>query len=151
METRGMEDMWRTLTLASFHTAREAAKRMAPRGTGSIMFTGGRASRRGDAGFGAYAVAQFGIRGLAETLSRELAPKGIHVAHLVIEGTIAKEAARTARSQQFQAGGMVDPDSLAEIYWQTHIQPRTCWTFEVDVRPWSEPLFAEWRRPGLRP
>ena len=87
---------------------------------------------------------------LAETLSRELAPKGIHVAHLIVEGTIAKEAARTARPEQFQAGGMVDPDSLADIYWQTHAQPRTCWTFEVDVRPWSEPLFAEWRRPGQR-
>jgi len=150
LDSSAFETMWRTLTLAAMHTGREAAKRMAPRGSGSIMFTGGRASRRGDAGFAAYAVAQFGIRGLAETLSRELAPKGIHVAHLIVEGTIAKEAARTARPEQFQSGGMVDPDSLAEIYWQTHAQPRSCWTFEVDVRPWSEPLFGEWRRPGQR-
>ena len=147
MESGALETMWRTLTLGAFHTAREAAKRMGPRGAGSIMFTGGRQSRRGDPGFGAFAIAQFGIRALAETLSRELAPNGIHVAHLIVEGTIAKDYARTARPEQFAQGAMVDPESLAEIYWQTHAQPRTCWTFEVDVRPWTEPLFAQWQRP----
>jgi NAD(P)-dependent dehydrogenase (short-subunit alcohol dehydrogenase family) len=117
---------------------------MAPRGRGTILFTGATASVRGGSGFAAFAAAKFGLRAVAQSMARELAPKNIHVAHLIIDGAIDTEAIH--RRLSAAAGAMPDlaPDSLihtssvAEAYWALHNQSRDGWTHELDLRPYSE-------------
>lgn len=138
MESGAFEDMWRSVCLGGMHTGREAARRMVGRGQGSIFFTGGRGSRVGLDKFAAFAVAKFGLRALAQSMARELGPQGIHVAHFTVEATIDKEPFRSNNLELANDEGMVDTDALAEAYYQTHIQPRSCWTFENDLRPWRE-------------
>jgi NAD(P)-dependent dehydrogenase (short-subunit alcohol dehydrogenase family) len=133
-----MESQWRTICLGGFLTGREAARHMLPRGKGSIVYLGGRGGRRGIAKFTAFGSAKAGVRSVAECLARELAPKGIHVAHVAVEGTIGGEAARQRDPEAAAKDGFVDTAALAEVVFQTHAQPRSCWTFEVDLRPWSE-------------
>jgi len=133
-----MESQWRTICLGGFLTGREAARHMLPRGKGSIVYIGGRGGRRGIAKFTAFGSAKAGVRSVAECLARELAPKGIHVAHMAVEATIGGEAARQRDPEAAATDGFVDTAALAEVVFQTHAQPRSCWTFEVDLRPWSE-------------
>lgn len=132
-----MESQWRTITLGGFLTGREAARQMLPRGAGSIIFIGGRGGRRGLAKFTAFGSAKAGVRSIAECLARELAPSGIHVAHIAVEATIR---GANATPEMIAKDSIVDPAALAEVVYLTHSQPKNCWTFEVDLRSWSEPF-----------
>ncbi len=131
---------------AGFLTGREAARRMAPRGRGSIFFTGATASLRGGSGYAAFAAAKAGLRAVAQSMARELGPAGIHVAHLVIDAGVDTAWVRDrigaspepdARAR-LEPGRLVQPDSIAEAYWQLHWQPPDAWTFELDLRPSRE-------------
>ena len=122
------EEVWRAGCYAGFLVGREAARRMAPRGKGTILFTGATASLRGGAQFAAFAAAKHGLRALAQSMARELGPKGVHVAHVVIDGRI------DARDDD---SGLA-PDAIAETYYRLHTQSRSAWSFEVDLRPWVE-------------
>ncbi len=115
---------------------------MLARGRGTILFTGATASLRGAAGFAALSGGKQALRALAQSMARELGPRGIHVAHVVIDGPIDTAATRELFSEWFAerpADGVMQPAELAEIYWQLHRQPRSAWTFETDVRPYVEP------------
>ena len=135
--------VWEMGAFAGFLMGREAARAMLPRGRGSIFFTGATASLRGRAGFSAFAGAQHALRALAQSMARELGPRGIHVAHLVIDGAIDTAFIRDNFPERYklkEAGGILDPDAIAEAYWQLHLQPRNAWTHEQDLRPWMEPF-----------
>jgi NAD(P)-dependent dehydrogenase (short-subunit alcohol dehydrogenase family) len=134
--------VWEMAALAGFLVGREAARVMLPRGRGTIVFTGATASVRGSAGFCAFAGAKHALRALAQSMGRELGPKNIHVAHVIIDGAIDTRfiaenfPERHALKSQ---DGILDPDAIAESYWQLHRQPRSAWTHELDLRPWMEP------------
>jgi len=118
-----------------FLVAQEAAKRMLPLGRGTILLTGASASVKGYAQSAPFAMGKFALRGLAQSMARELAPKGIHVAHFVIDGGIRQPGeARAERGPD----GFLDPDAIAQTYLQIHDQPRSAWTWEVELRPWTE-------------
>jgi NAD(P)-dependent dehydrogenase (short-subunit alcohol dehydrogenase family) len=118
-----------------FLIAQEAAKRMLPKGHGSILFTGASASVKGYPQSAPFAMGKFALRGLAQSMARELAPQGIHVAHFVIDGGIASPA-RAAPGDK--PDSMLDPDAIAESYLHVLMQPRSAWTWEVELRPWVE-------------
>jgi len=139
------EKVWRLGCYAGFLFGREAARRMVARGKGTILFTGATASVRGAAQFAAFAAAKGGLRQVAQSMARELGPKGIHVAHVVIDGMIDNRRTRERMAERgatnatdLAADGMLATDAIAELYWQIHAQPRSAWTFEADVRPWAE-------------
>ncbi len=134
--------VWEMGCFAGFLVGREAAKTMLPRAHGSIFFTGATASLRGSSGFAAFAGAKHGLRALAQSMARELGPKGIHVAQIIVDGAIDTEFIREnfpARYALKERDGIVDPEAIAESYWQLHLQPRNAWTHELDLRPWIEP------------
>lgn len=139
--SRVFRKVWEMATFAGFLTGREAAKHMLPRGSGTLIFTGATASLRGSSGFSAFASAKFGLRALAQSMARELGPKNIHVAHVVIDGAIDTNFIREilpdvdARREQDR---ILNPDHVAANYVMLHNQPRTAWTHELDLRPWSE-------------
>jgi NAD(P)-dependent dehydrogenase (short-subunit alcohol dehydrogenase family) len=116
-----------------FLVAQEAAKRMVPRAKGSIFFTGASASVKGYAQSAPFAMAKFALRGLAQSLARELQPKGIHVAHFVIDGGIAGTSGRISEDDKF-----LNPDAIAQTYLAVHRQQRSAWSTEMEVRPWAE-------------
>ena len=124
------EQAWRTGCLAGFLVGRAAAASMLGRGSGTIIFSGATGSIRGGAGFAAFASPKFALRALAQSMARELGPKGIHVAHVVLDGMIAQEG--SASQNQLQ------PAAIADTYYQLHRQDRTAWTHELDLRPSSE-------------
>jgi NAD(P)-dependent dehydrogenase (short-subunit alcohol dehydrogenase family) len=133
--------VWEMAALAGFLVGREAARVMRPRGRGTILFTGATASLRGSAGFSAFAGAKFALRALAQSMARELGPQGIHVAHTVIDGAIDTEFIASNFPERYALkaqGGILDPEAIAEAYWQLHQQPRSAWTHELDLRPWLE-------------
>jgi NAD(P)-dependent dehydrogenase (short-subunit alcohol dehydrogenase family) len=133
--------VWEMGALAGFLMGREVAKVMLPRGRGTIIFTGATASVRGSAGFSAFAGAKHALRALAQSMARELSPKGIHVAHAVIDGAIDTQFVAEnfpARYALKASDGILNPDAIAEAYWQLHCQHRSAWTHELDLRPWSE-------------
>jgi NAD(P)-dependent dehydrogenase (short-subunit alcohol dehydrogenase family) len=143
------EAAWRGGTLAGFVFSREvvrllkanAADANATGGLGSLIFTGATASVRGGAKFAGFAAAKAGLRSLAQSLAREYGPQGIHVAHVVVDGGIDGERLRSSSPQRAaDAGedGLLDPAAIAETYWQLHLQPRSAWSFEVDLRPFKE-------------
>ena len=135
------EKVWRLGCYAGFLFGREAARRMLPRGKGTILFTGATASVRGSAQFAAFAAAKGGLRQVAQSMARELGPKNIHVAHIVIDGMIDNRRTReriAERAKDLPAEGMLATDAIAQLYWQLHTQPRSAWTFEADLRPWAE-------------
>lgn len=141
MTSRIYRQVWETACFAGFLAGREAARRMTSRGRGTILFTGATASVRGGAGFAAFSGAKFALRALSQSMARELGPKGVHVAHVIVDGQIDSEAVR-ARFPDRIAGmpedGLLSPDAIAETFWQLHRQPRSAWTWEIDVRPWTE-------------
>jgi NAD(P)-dependent dehydrogenase (short-subunit alcohol dehydrogenase family) len=133
--------VWEMACFAGFLAGREAARVMLPRGCGTILFTGATASLRGREGFAAFAGAKHALRALAQSMARELGPRGIHVAHVVIDGAIDTEFIRTNFPERYalrEHGGILDPEHIADAYWVLHAQPRDAWTHELDLRPWSE-------------
>lgn len=133
--------VWEMAALASFFTGREAARVMGPRGRGTILFTGATASTRGAAGFSAFAGAKAALRQLAQSLAREMGPKGVHVAHVVIDGMIDGSFARSLVPNiqpLLDADDILKPDEIARNYVWLHNQQRSAWTFEMDLRPFKE-------------
>jgi NAD(P)-dependent dehydrogenase (short-subunit alcohol dehydrogenase family) len=138
---RVFRKVWELACYAGFLTGREASRRMLPHGRGSIFFTGATASVRGGDGYAAFASAKFGLRAVAQSMARELGPRNIHVAHLVIDAGVDTQWVR----QRIAAAGssaedriLMSPTSIAETYWQLHRQPRDAWTHELDLRPSRE-------------
>jgi NAD(P)-dependent dehydrogenase (short-subunit alcohol dehydrogenase family) len=138
--SRVYRKVWEMTAFAGFLTAREAAKVMVPRAKGTMLFTGATASVRGGRGFSAFAGGKHAVRALAQSMARELGPENIHVAHVVIDGAIDTEWIKTNFPDRYNSGpdGILNPDHIAEVYWQLHQQPRSAWTFEMDIRPWKE-------------
>lgn len=134
--------IWEMACFAGFLNAREVAKRMVPRGHGTILFTGATASLRGAANFAAFAGAKSALRALAQSMARELGPKNIHVAHVVIDGPVDTDFIRTnipkVYAERMPKDGILKPEHIAENYWRIHCQPRDAWTFEMDLRPYLE-------------
>ena len=118
-----------------FLVVQQAARHMVARGSGSILLTGASASVKGYPNSSAFAMGKFALRGLASSMARELSPKGVHVAHFVIDGGI-RSAVRPDSNES--PDSMLDPDAIAETYWQVANQPRSAWTWEVELRPWVE-------------
>lgn len=140
-DSRKFTKIWEMACFAGFLTGREAARYMAPRQRGTIIFTGATASVRGAAGFAAFASAKHGLRALAQSMARELGPQNIHVAHVVIDAAVDTQwiAENVPESAALKLkDGIVDPQDLAENYVMLYRQPRNAWTFELDVRPWIE-------------
>src|SRR5580698_3356257 len=143
---RVFRKVWEMACYAGFLTGREAAKLMLARGGGSIFFTGATASMRGGKGYAAFAAAKFGLRAVAQSMARELGPQNIHVAHLVIDSGVdtafVKDRIRArggdAAVAAIEPDQLMNPDSIADAYWQLYRQPRDAWTFELDVRPYRE-------------
>jgi len=137
IEPEEFERCWKVGCLGGFIVGRAAARRMGPRGSGSILFTGATASLRGSAGFANLAVPKFGLRALAQSLARELGPKNVHVAHVIIDGQI-----RSARYEHLveERGpdSLLEPAVIADAFLWLHHQHRSAWTFELDLRPWTE-------------
>lgn len=131
------ERCWRVGCFGGFLVGQAAARSMVERGSGTVLFTGATASLRGSAKFANLAVPKFGLRALAQSMARELGPKGIHVAHVIIDGQIESERYRQLASQR-GPDSFLSPDAIAEAYYQLHRQPRSAWTQEIDLRPWSE-------------
>jgi NAD(P)-dependent dehydrogenase (short-subunit alcohol dehydrogenase family) len=133
--------VWEMAAFAGFLVGREAARVMVPRGRGTIIFTGATASLRGREGFAAFSGAKHALRALAQSMARELGPLGIHVAHPVIDGAIDTAWIKENFPERYalkEHDGILDPDAIAEAFWQLHCQPRSAWTHELDLRPWSE-------------
>jgi len=142
MTARVYYKTWEMGCFGGFLVGREAARTMLPRGRGSIFFTGASASLRGREGFAAFAGAKHALRALAQSMARELGPKGIHVAQIIVDAAIDTEFIRENFPQRYalkEREGIVDPEAIAENYWQLHRQPRNAWTHEMDLRPWIEP------------
>lgn len=143
---RVFRKVWEMACYAGFLTGREAARLMLPRGRGSIFFTGATASVRGASGYAAFASAKAGLRVMAQSMARELGPKGLHVAHLVIDAGVdtafVRDRIREARGDAALASlppdTLMNPESIAEAYWRLHTQSRDAWTHELDLRPFGE-------------
>ncbi|MEO7068739.1 MAG: SDR family NAD(P)-dependent oxidoreductase [Rhodanobacter sp.] len=128
------EAAWRVNCFGGYLATREVLPAMLVAGTGTILFTGATAALRGGAKFSGLAVGKFGLRALAQSTAREFGPRGIHVAHVVIDGHIGTPAAHE-RDPNAPADSMLDPSAVAESYWQLCQQPRSAWTLEMDLRP----------------
>ncbi len=140
--TRVYTKVWEMAALAGFITGREAARVMTPRGRGTILFTGATASVRGRDGFSAFAGAKHALRALAQSMARELGPKGVHVAHILCDGSIDGTFSRSRMEDieaRLAADTILKPDEVAKNYVWLHNQGRSAWTHELDLRPWSEP------------
>jgi len=137
------EQAWRSSTLAGFVFGREVVRSLVPRKQGSLFFTGATASLRGKPPFVGFASAKAGLRSLSQSFAREFGPQGIHVAHVIIDGGIDGERLRSrAADRVAQAGpdGLLNLDAIAEVYFQLHLQHRSAWTQELDLRPYKEPF-----------
>jgi NAD(P)-dependent dehydrogenase (short-subunit alcohol dehydrogenase family) len=135
------EAAWRVCAFGAFLCGREAARRMAPRGRGTLIFTGATSSLRSKPPFIAFAAAKAAERAVAQGLAREFGPKGLHVAHVVVDGVIDGELVNARLPQLKQSlgdDGMLHIDALADAYWLLHTQQRSAWTFELDLRPYKE-------------
>ncbi len=143
---RVFRKVWEMACYGGFLAAREAARLMLPRGRGSIFFTGATASLRGGIGYAAFASAKFGLRAVAQSAARELGPKNIHVAHLIIDAGVdtawVRERIKSQHGEEAAANlppdQLMKPESVADAYWQLYRQPRDAWTFEHEIRPFGE-------------
>ncbi|RYF60470.1 MAG: SDR family NAD(P)-dependent oxidoreductase [Comamonadaceae bacterium] len=135
------EDFWRVGCYAGFLVGREAARRLLPLGRGTVIFTGASGSLRGKPGYAHFAAAKAGLRMLSQSMAREYGPRGLHVAHVIVDGGVLGERLQLAapkRVEQLSADGMLDVDAVAENYWTLHRQPKSAWTQELDLRPYKE-------------
>ena len=135
LEPEGVERVIVASAMGGFLTGQAAARAMASRGSGTILFTGASASFKGYPSSAPFAMAKFALRGLAQSMARELGPKGIHVAHVMIDGAI-RSATRPEPGDK--PDSMLDPAAIADAYLHLIAQPRSAWTFELDLRPWIE-------------
>jgi NAD(P)-dependent dehydrogenase (short-subunit alcohol dehydrogenase family) len=141
---RVFRKVWEMACYSGFIAGREAARLMLPRGKGCIFFTGATASLRGGSGYAAFASAKFGLRAVAQAMARELGPKNIHVAHLIIDSGVDTAWVRERREQIWGKEALDNPDllmppaSVAGAYWQLYQQPKSAWTFEMEIRPFGE-------------
>ena len=141
---RVFRKVWEMACWAGFLAGRESARLMVPRDKGNIFFTGATASLRGGSGYAAFASAKFGLRGVAQAMARELGPKNIHVAHLIIDAGVDTAWVRERREQMWGKEALNNPDllmppaSVAGAYWQLYQQPKSAWTFEMEIRPFGE-------------
>ncbi|MFN0044012.1 MAG: SDR family NAD(P)-dependent oxidoreductase, partial [Alphaproteobacteria bacterium] len=137
VEPAAFEEAWRNGCFGGFLVGRAAAAAMLARGSGTILFTGATASVRAGARFIAFAASKFGLRAVAQSLAREFGPKGIHVAHINIDGQI-KADRDGYREAERGPDAVMDPDAIADAYWHLHRQQRSAWAHEIDLRPWVE-------------
>lgn len=142
---RVFRKVWEMACYGGFLAGREAARLMLPRGRGAIFFTGATASLRGGVGYAAFASAKFGLRAVAQSAARELGPRNIHVAHLIIDAAVdtAWVRQRIAERESVATDAiaperLLDPASVGETYWQLYRQPPDAWTFETEIRPFGE-------------
>ncbi len=143
---RVFRKVWEMACYSGFLAGREAARLMLPRGRGCLFFTGATASLRGGIGYAAFASAKFGLRAVAQSMARELGPKNIHVAHLIIDSGVdtawvrerIKEREGEDALKDLDPTRLMAPASVAEAYWQLYQQPRDAWTFEQEIRPFGE-------------
>jgi NAD(P)-dependent dehydrogenase (short-subunit alcohol dehydrogenase family) len=143
---RVFRKVWEMACYSGFLAGREAARLMLPRGRGSIFFTGATASVRGGSGYAAFASAKFGLRGVAQSIARELGPKNIHVAHLIIDAGVdtawvrdrIREREGDDALKHLDLDRLMRPAAVADAYWQLYQQPRDAWTFEQEIRPFGE-------------
>lgn len=134
IETEEFERQWRTTCMGGFLVGREAARGMVTNGGGTLIFTGATACYKGSASFAGFAVGKFGLRGLAQSMARELGPRKVHVAIVNIDGEI-NGPAHAHEIPEKGIDALLDPDAIAETYWSLHTQHHTAWTHEVDLRP----------------
>ena len=135
------EHLWRVATFGAFLVARAAATRMVPAGGGTLLFTGATGSLRGAAMHAAFAAAKAGVRMVAQSTAREYGPRGLHVAHVIVDGAIDGDQVRKGLPELVEARGsegLLEPDAIAEAFWQIHCQPPSAWTHEMDLRPFKE-------------
>jgi len=141
---RVFRKVWEMACYSGFLAGREAARLMLPRGQGAIFFTGATASMRGGSGFSAFAAAKFGLRAVAQSAARELGPRNIHVAHLVIDSGVdtawVRERIRQREGEEAlkDPNRLMRPEAVAEAYWHLYRQPRDAWTSEMEIRPFGE-------------
>ncbi len=143
---RVFRKVWEMACCSGFLAGREAARLMLPRGRGSIFFTGATASLRGGVGYAAFASAKFGLRAVAQAAARELWPKNIHVAHLIIDSGVdtawvrerIKQREGQAALDNLDPNRLMPPAAVAEAYWQLYLQPCNAWVFEQEIRPFGE-------------
>jgi len=135
------EQSWRVTVFGGFLCAKEAVSDMLKSGDGAILFTGATSGIRGRAGALAFSSAKFGVRGMADSMAREYWPKGIHVAHIIIDGIIDTPQVR-AQYKPDENEPLLNPDAIAESYWNLTRQNRSAWTFELEVRPHNEEFMA---------
>jgi NAD(P)-dependent dehydrogenase (short-subunit alcohol dehydrogenase family) len=136
LDPTAVEQAIKVTAFGGFLVAQQAAKRMVTQGHGTILFTGASAGVKGYPRSSSFAMGKFALRGLAQSLARELHPQNIHIGHIVIDGGIAKDA--DPRANERGPDGLLDPDAIAETYLQLHRQPRNAWAWEIELRPWME-------------
>ncbi|MEM7404568.1 MAG: SDR family NAD(P)-dependent oxidoreductase [Pseudomonadota bacterium] len=138
MTNEFFEQVWRVTCLGGFMVAREATRRLRQIGRGTVIFTGATASLRSRPPFTAFASGKAALRAVAQSMARDMGPRGVHVAHVIVDGGINGERLRSVapqRAEELGGTGLLDPDAIAEVYWHLHMQHPTTWTFELDVRP----------------
>jgi NAD(P)-dependent dehydrogenase (short-subunit alcohol dehydrogenase family) len=136
LDPAAVEQAVKVTAFGGFLVAQQAAKRMTKQGHGTILFTGASAAVKGYPRSSSFAMGKFALRGLAQSLARELQPENIHVGHIVIDGGIAKAA--DPRANERGPDGLLDPDAIADTYLSLHRQPRSAWAWEIELRPWIE-------------
>lgn len=140
LDAATFEDFWRVCVLAGFLTAKAALPALEKNG-GTLLFTGASASMRGRPNFAHFGSAKAALRNMAQALAKDYGPKGVHVGHVVVDGAINGERIRERFASYLDhlgEDGSLDPDAIADVYWNMHVQPKSVWTFEVDVRPFKE-------------
>lgn len=136
VDTAAVQQSLMSLAYGGFLVAQPAARAMLKKGGGTLLFTGASASVKGYPRSAPFAMGKFALRGLAQALARELHPQNIHVGHIVIDGAIAREG--HPRAAALGEDGLLDPDAIAQTYLQLHRQPRSAWSWEIELRPWRE-------------
>jgi len=141
LDAAAFESTWRVTCLGGFLVGQAAARRMAARGSGTLIFTGATASLRARPPFTAFASAKAALRAVAFGMARELGPQGVHVAHVVVDGVIRGDQALSRMpelEERLGTDGLLAPEAIADTYWSLHVQDRTAWTLELDLRPYRE-------------
>ena len=138
LDAGGVKDALMITAYGAFLVAQEAAKRMVPNGQGAILFTGASASVKGYAQSASFAMGKFALRGLAQSMARELHPKGVHIGHFVIDGGIRSQKRPERMDEPDNPDSMLDPAAIGQAYWNFLEQDRSIWSWEIELRPWVE-------------